>query len=208
MCGGSEALIRIAPSGRPAKSGRPQPASMPRGPGLHALRALVRCCGDEELLAGVSASRYYRQFVSCVMSSGLQCLGLTPHSPRAGGATEARHRGAEEPELTRRGRWAARRSMLTYLDQVGAIAGSTRIPPAAKTSMEYNILHLYDVFPELRWGLERGESVPNFEVMRSHLLEATARPRPQHVVGSRASPGFMFMNIDDAAGKSVIRAME
>ena len=43
-------------------------------------------------------------------------LCFTPHSPRAGWATECRLRGMSIPELKARGRWAGDKSLAIYLD--------------------------------------------------------------------------------------------
>ena len=50
-------------------------------------------------------------------------LGYTPHSPRAGFATEARLQGMSFEEIRENGRWLSDSSLRTYLDLVGATAG-------------------------------------------------------------------------------------
>ena len=47
-------------------------------------------------------------------------LGYTPHSPRAGFATEARLKGMAFEEIREAGRWQSDSSLRTYLDLVGA----------------------------------------------------------------------------------------
>lgn len=199
VAGGGGALIRVAPGRRPAKSGRQQPTCVPPGAGLHALRALYRCTASDTLpLGGVTVQQYYRHFVHAVRGCGFQHLGLTLFFPRTGGATGAQHRGAEQPEMTRRGRWASVKAMLQYLDQLGALAGATRLSEIQKVRVTSEVEYLYQYFPELRWGFLPGESAPNSSELRSLLVESAKPWRPAPLVSSTASPGFRFMNVDDA----------
>ena len=57
---------------------------------------------------------------------GLQ-IGWTPHSGRAGFATEMRAAGTPFGEIRERGRWAADSSLRTYLDIVGATQVATTL---------------------------------------------------------------------------------
>ena len=54
-------------------------------------------------------------------------VGWTPHSGRAGFATELRSAGTPFSEIRERGRWAADSSLRTYLDIVGAAQVSTSL---------------------------------------------------------------------------------
>ena len=49
-------------------------------------------------------------------------MGFTPHSARAGWATEQRLKGVPFAEIKAQGRWAADKSLLTYLDVASATA--------------------------------------------------------------------------------------
>lgn len=199
------ALIRVPPGGRPAKAGSPQPAAISPGPSLHALRALYYGGTEKEPLGVLTVEQYYSAFVRAVRISGLAWLGLTPHSPRARGATEGRHRGMEQPELMRRGRWASRTAMLSYLDQVGARADGLQVPGYARPRIEYQVDHLYEVFPELRWGVLEGESLPTASTIRSILVEGASKRKPPNDAKGSVSSGMVYLNVNDAPRKTPLK---
>ena len=63
--------------------------------------------------------RYRRIMTLAERRMGLE-LGLTPHSPRAGYATDARAAGRSVEEIKFEGRWLSGSSFRIYLDLVGA----------------------------------------------------------------------------------------
>jgi integrase len=71
------------------------------GPLLRAVRADGRV--PEHPLSGESIARIFRR---CVARAGLDGVDLTPHSMRAGGASEAYDGGADPLDIARHGGWA------------------------------------------------------------------------------------------------------
>lgn len=166
LAGGTSAIVRVAPTGRATKVGRPQPAEIDPGPGLVALRALMRRARREgrQRLCVKGYPGYAKSFVSAA-SKRLPGLNLTAHAPRAGGATEAKHRKMSEPRICTKGRWASRTAARVYLDQIGALAAAQRLPEATEKEMLYECHHLLEVFPELREGLLEWEEEARVEVV-------------------------------------------
>ena len=114
-------LIRVAPGGRPAKVGRPQPAECDAGVGVIALRALKRRARryNRRRIYPQAGPEFAKNWKAGAGRRQLAELKTTPHGARAGWATEARHGGMEDPELQRRGRWGSWTSARVYLDRWG-----------------------------------------------------------------------------------------
>lgn len=183
-----EALLRVAPDGRPSKSGREQPAFVPPGPGLHALRALCQMVADDdEPLGGMQYYEYRQFFGRAARSAELEDLGevqvpddrpgavvaggrrwavrtkrakATPHGVRAGAVTEAAARQMTEEEKLRRGRWRSSASLRSYEDEHGAALAAQRLADHVRQRVAWEVEHLYTLVPELHWGLLPGERPP------------------------------------------------
>lgn len=166
VAGGSGALLRIAPGGRAAKVGRPQPASIEGGPALVAIRALKirgRRFRRRKVLEG-GYVKFQKSFDAGVVKAGLKKLKLTPHGLRAGGCTESKHRGESSGFRQEKGRWGSKNAMRVYTDQVGAIAASQQVSGEAARRLHEACAHLLELIPELREGLVPG--VPVEDQMR------------------------------------------
>lgn len=83
------------------------------------LRALVRRTPDGARLFPASQSLYRTLLAQAQRDLGVE-LGWTPHSPRAGFATDARSEGLPFTEIQEIGRWSSASSLRTYLDVVGS----------------------------------------------------------------------------------------
>ena len=159
------ALLRVAPGGRPAKVGRPQPAECDPGVGVIALRALkLRARRFKRArLYPREGPEYAKGWKRGAEKRKLDVLGTTPHRARAGWATEARHSGMEGPELQRRERWGSWGSARVYFDQVGAMAAAQRLPEAVQWRVMETVRHLFREVPELAEGLREAETPPHME---------------------------------------------
>lgn len=160
MRGGGGALIRVAPSGRPAKVGRPQPAQVDPGIGLVALRALKRRArkyGRKELMPGGYLA-YAQSFRNGHRRTPISHLRLTPHGLRAAACTESKHREELSQKRQERGRWASKAAMRVYQDQVAAQAASLSLPGHVSARLKYVVDHVMEFLPELSEGLLREES--------------------------------------------------
>ena len=80
---------------------------------------LVHCTESNALLFPVSYSQY-RELLAQVGEHLGAGVRFTPHSPRAGFATEESSRGVDISNIRERGRWASEQSFKTYLDIVSA----------------------------------------------------------------------------------------
>lgn len=78
-------------------------------------------------------------------------MGYTPHSPRAGFATEARLKGMAFEEIREAGRWQSDSSLRTYLDLVGA----TITLRSLKAKGMGSLLELADAQWPLYFGLQQ-----------------------------------------------------
>ena len=90
-------------------------------------------------------------FRSIQAKLGLQQLGFSPHSPRAGFATEAIADGADFVSVREAGRWLADSSLRTYVDLVRVAAIATEFELAGiAAAVDYTEAHIADFFPAAR----------------------------------------------------------
>ena len=85
------------------------------------LRWMVHVCVRDSSLMGCSYDTYRKLLLSAQKKSGLDS-GYTPHSPRAGFATESIAEGIDFVSVREAGRWLSDTSLRVYLDLVGAAA--------------------------------------------------------------------------------------
>ena len=71
-------------------------------------------------LSSLDYNQYSRCLLSATRQLGLSNLGFTPHSPRAGCATQLRLSGLPFAEIQERGRWQTASALRIYLDAVAA----------------------------------------------------------------------------------------
>ena len=83
------------------------------------LRWPVHTCTAGSSLMGCSYDTYRKLLRAAQEQSGLEA-GYTPHSPRAGFATESIAEGADFVSVREAGRWLSDTSLRVYLDLVGA----------------------------------------------------------------------------------------
>ena len=83
------------------------------------LRWMLHVCVRESSLMGCSYDTYRKLLLSAQKKSGLDS-GYTPHSPRAGFATESIAEGIDFVSVREAGRWLSDTSLRVYLDLVGA----------------------------------------------------------------------------------------
>jgi len=88
--------------------------------GIAALRALVRT-GSAQLVP-LSADRYRKAFQRATAAAGLGALGITPHSLRAGAATQDSIDGVSFETIRARGRWRVESTARMYLAQANVLA--------------------------------------------------------------------------------------
>ena len=83
------------------------------------LRWLCNTCKPGSTLMGISYDGYRKLFRSSQAQAALEA-GYTPHSPRAGFATESIAEGQDFVSVREAGRWLSDSSLRIYLDLVGA----------------------------------------------------------------------------------------
>ena len=80
------------------------------------LRRLKQSTADEDLVVGMSTQQYAAALRRALVRLGLEDLGITPHSARAGYATDAGVARKPFRDLKLEGRWASDTSLKIYLD--------------------------------------------------------------------------------------------
>lgn len=130
------------------KSGRPQTVLVTHPIAIAILRWLRTILAEGSRLGGtMNLETYNRRMKKVALSFGLQDVGWTPHSPRAGFASDSI--AAEMPFTTLRefGRWQHDSSLRGYLDLMltmgGTILRDHRAFVPAFREMEENFLSLF-----------------------------------------------------------------
>ncbi len=102
-------------------------------------------------IVGYTCETYRRLLIAAQAQLGLQQLGFSPHSPRAGFATEAIADGEEFVAAREAGRWLADSSLRTYVDlaRVAAVATDLELAGVA-AAVDYTEAHVADFFPVAR----------------------------------------------------------
>ena len=106
------------------KAKRPQSAVLPLQQHIelvHALRTLKGCTADNAHIFPYTLEQYNRMIKKISKTLNLD-IRYTPHSLRAGFASEGRALGKQFTELREEGRWISDSSLRIYVDVVGAAA--------------------------------------------------------------------------------------
>ena len=101
------------------KAKREQSVALRCGRTISWLRWAISLCSRGSRLFPYSYERYRNLFKQVEKTLGVS-VGWTPHSPRAGFASEAIARGLPFSEVREAGRWRADSSLRTYIDIVAA----------------------------------------------------------------------------------------
>ena len=80
---------------------------------LALLRWLRSTCADDAKLIGVSYEQYRRLLNKCLAELDLGHVGWSPHSPRAGFASDLIVRGCGFDKTRELGRWSSEQSLRT-----------------------------------------------------------------------------------------------
>ena len=86
------------------------------------LRRLLESTPGDERLFPYNLQQYGRVLKKISKMLQIEHLGLTPHSPRAGFASQASLEGKTFLEIREKGRWLSDSSLRVYLDVVGALS--------------------------------------------------------------------------------------
>ena len=87
---------------------------------LAIVQAFASTTKPGQKLSSLDYGRYKGVFDRTLKDMGLHDLHFTPHSPRAGWATQLRLAGFPFAEIMERGRWSNAVTLRIYLDAVGA----------------------------------------------------------------------------------------
>ena len=143
--GGSCSLILGALSSRGTKVNRLQSVTLDNVLAVGALRFLLsRAASPSVSLVGLTLAQYGRELQASAELCQFPLWGLrfTPHSLRAGAATQARMDGMSVQELMFRGRWAHESTLRVYLDVAMALATKTLRAAAPFAFLLSNPAHL------------------------------------------------------------------
>ena len=114
------------------------------------LRWLVSTADDHNQLVPYSYAHYRRLLAAAEGAIGVKC-GFTPHSARAGFATDSIAEGKRFLETKEAGRWIADSSLRVYLDVVGSAAISTAFKlKGLETAQAYALVHVLEYLPGAR----------------------------------------------------------
>ena len=105
------------------KSGRPQFVVIHAKEDPTAIALVNAFCASTkhgQPLTSLDYNGFSKIFKSTLAKMHLTGLNYTPHSPRAGWATQLRLQGMPFTEIQERGRWASAQTLRTYLDAVAA----------------------------------------------------------------------------------------
>ena len=98
-------------------------------------------------MIAVSYESYRRLLKSIENKLGID-LGYTPHSPRAGFATDRFTEGRSFVDIREAGRWIADASLRTYLDVIASANISANFRTSGlSTAMAYSVSHLLEYLP-------------------------------------------------------------
>ena len=102
------------------KAKRPQAVIIPGSSPITELLRRVKsiCVLPDERLFPYTLAKYNSLIKAVSKESGLEDVGWTAHSPRAGFASESRAQGKSFVEIREEGRWVADSSLRIYLDVV------------------------------------------------------------------------------------------
>ena len=129
------------------KAKRPQAAVLRDGRLIGLMRWLKANLEPHQPLVPENYEQYRRALKSAEARVGLT-VGITPHSPRAGFATDRMAEGWSFVEIREGGRWVADNSLRTYLDIVASasIALDLRLS-GLNNAIVFSIAHLMEYLP-------------------------------------------------------------
>ena len=108
---------------------------------------LLMCTPRGQKIFPYSYSQYSKALKQFQKKLGLT-TGWTPHSPRAGFASESVAEGMPTMEIKEQGRWISESSFRTYLDLVSVASVSLNLQLSGLTpAMAYTVEHIEDWFP-------------------------------------------------------------
>ena len=183
------AVIRLGASGGGTKAKREQFAILRRS--LHpdvfdSLRDLVGCTDSESLLFPYSY-RKYGSLLKTVCASLKIGVSFTPHSPRAGFATDGVCRGMPITEIKAAGRWKSETSFLTYIDVVQSLAIDAEFSGRhLAQASAWCLAHLRAYFPQGVFGTPRDGEVQAWQA--AGVAQGGRRSVAQHGGGARVRP--------------------
>ena len=105
------------------KVGRPQFVVIHAAEDATAISIVSAFCATTrhgQKLTSLDYTSFAKIFHQTLAKMKLSHIGYTPHSPRAGWATQLRLQGMAFTEIQERGRWGSPNTLRTYLDAVAA----------------------------------------------------------------------------------------
>ena len=162
---------------------------------------LDACTHDDEFLFPYSYNKYNRTIATIEADLGLD-LGVTPHSPRAGFASEAVSLGEPVLEVKEAGRWLSDVSFKSHIDvAMAAQVQALMALQGYREGMHFVVSHFtqyfssHDLFAEVHGakGLDQepgghlraeGDALPSWGGYKD--LHSRAQPARQEVFGNRS----------------------
>ena len=136
---GPASLTIVDPQNR-AYMGRLQARTVRDGFSVRWLQWLVADCSSETALWGRGSDLFGKLLGTALAALGLQNLGITPASLRAGGATHLLETGVPVANLRFQGAWASERSMSSYLQEAEAAATMLDMSVASSQTVRWILL--------------------------------------------------------------------
>ena len=132
----SSAVLAIRTPKTRHKHGRVQFALLQDSCTLHWLRWLTEQLPPSARLWPVGKDRFVSLFRQLVRRCGLEALGLTPSSLRAGGATRLVLLGHDLGRVKFLGRWQSERTLASYIQEAGAHLTWLALTPLQQASVQ------------------------------------------------------------------------
>ena len=164
---------------------------------LRLLCRLVELTPPRCFLFPISIASYRLRLKQFVAEKGL-AIDWSPHSPRAGFATDATADGLPFPVLKEEGRWVSDTSTRVYIDCVSSVASLKQIEAAGYSeAVAYTYQHFEDYFPDGCFDY----AAAGVEESRQWALHA---PNPAGSAGIRTPSGHS----DAGSSKQIVPAAD
>jgi hypothetical protein len=144
-------------------------------PAVFTLLSRVHACTPPHELLFPYSYWCYRKILSVAEGQAGMNIGFTPHSARAGFASQGISEGIPAAELQEVGRWISTSSFRIYVDVITAAQVSTTLQTSGLTSaIAFASLHLLEYFPTSRLKLELHGAARLEEAARRQLPKTSS----------------------------------
>jgi hypothetical protein len=172
--GGGSGLLLLA-QGSQTKSGRPQTSMVTDPLALKLLRWFRQMVLPSDRLSAIQTlSQFSRWLKLSTAAFNLQHMGWTPHSPRAGRASDMMMMGLPFLRIREAGRWQSDSSLRRYLDVMAVMGGEAARALSQYLPLIQRIEECFDIY--FNWG---SSGPPNPEPPSQQQPNGPLQPQEQ-----------------------------